>query len=323
MENLQQSQKERSPPKKIRQLDLKETANLCGWHFWCGVKDALAWPSSLIIIYGSTTIRNRALKCFILNGVIFLGSIFFFNHITLPILHALFRITFFSSRISSSETIEDTAELTITTKSKPFLDSFVILAYQLLWVYPIFLLSFVLNAMWYQQIADRAYTLQYDKPPNLKLTYNRFLMQLADEIYRAFLFMNYLCVSTLVYLVPFIGPLISFMLICWIYAFYSFEYKWINKGWNLEQRINYFEERWAYFAGFGFLFTLVTFFVNQFLSASIFAMAFPIYIIMANNALPMPRQNESARFSPYMPYRIRIFWVARKLNDMIIGCLPR
>jgi len=37
----------------------------------------------------------------------------------------------------------------------------------------------------------------------------------------------------------------------WIYAFYSFEYKWINKGWTLEKRIDYFEERWAYFIGFG------------------------------------------------------------------------
>lgn len=40
---------------------------------------------------------------------------------------------------------------------------------------------------------------------------------------------------------------------------------------------------------------------------------------MANNALPMPRQNESARFSKFMPYRLRVFWVARKMNDKIIN----
>ncbi|CAG8760960.1 10110_t:CDS:2, partial [Ambispora leptoticha] len=59
------------------------------------------------------------------------------------------------------------------TSTKTFFDSFVILAYQLLWVYPIFLLSFFLNSMWYQQIADRAYTLQYDRSPNPQLTYTR------------------------------------------------------------------------------------------------------------------------------------------------------
>jgi hypothetical protein len=39
---------------------------------------------------------------------------------------------------------------------------------------------------------------------------------------------------------------------------------------------------------------------------------------MANNALPMPRQNERTRFSSLIPYRLPIFWVARKLNDKII-----
>lgn len=53
-------------------------------------------------------------------------------------------------------------------------------------------------------------------------------------------------------------------------------YKWINKGWKLEKRIEYFEERWAYFAGFGFTFTVITFFVDQFLSAGVFALFFPI-----------------------------------------------
>ncbi|CAG8616819.1 4899_t:CDS:2 [Ambispora gerdemannii] len=233
----QQKLQQRSRSMHHGQLDLKQTAKLCAGYFWCGVKDAFAWPSSLIIIYGSTTIRTRALKS--------------------------------RDNVASSS---DNDEMIIPTSTKTFFDSFVILAYQLLWVYPIFLLSFFFNAMWYQQIADRAYTLQYDKSPNPQLTYTR--------------------------------------------------YKWINKGWSLEQRISYFEERWAYFAGFGFLFTLVTFFANQFLSAGIFAVTFPIYIIMANNALPMPRKNESARFSAYIPYRIRIFWLARKLNDRLIKCLP-
>jgi hypothetical protein len=53
-------------------------------------------------------------------------------------------------------------------------------------------------------------------------------------------------------------------------------YKWINKGWKLEKRIEYFEERWAYFAGFGFTFTVITFFVDQFLSAGVFALFFPL-----------------------------------------------
>ncbi|EXX63360.1 EI24-domain-containing protein [Rhizophagus irregularis] len=295
-------------------LGIKETTKLCVQYFWCGFKDAFAWPSSLITIYGSETIRNRTRNCFILNGLIFLGSIFFFNHITIPTLHFFFGKTFFISlnqRNNSGDVIHSPFLTNI-------LDTIIALTYQLFWVYPIFLLSFVLNAVWYQEIADRAYQLQFGQPVNSHFTYNRMLRLMADEIYRAILFMNYLVFATIIHIIPFIGPIISFISFCWIYAYYSFEYKWINKGWKLEKRIEYFEERWAYFAGFGFTFTVITFFVDQFLSAGVFALFFPLYIIMANNALPMPRQNERTRFSSFIPYRLPVFWVARKFNDKII-----
>ncbi|CAG8799488.1 18024_t:CDS:2, partial [Dentiscutata erythropus] len=274
------------------------TLKLCLEYFWCGFKDAFAWPSGLITIYGSQTIKNHTLKCFVLNGVIFLGSIFFFNHVTLPTLHFFLGESFFAlNHRGNGNDIGDALDVKSPLITK-VLDTIVALTYQLLWVYPIFILSFVLNAIWYQEIADRAFRMYYGPPINSRRTYPRALKVMADEIYRALLFMNYLIVATLVY-------------------------KWINQGWSLEQRIGYFEERWSYFAGFGFLFTVITFFVDQFLSAGVFALFFPLYIIMATNAIPMPRHDERDRFSSLVPYRLRIFWVAKKLNDKIIGSLNR
>jgi hypothetical protein len=40
---------------------------------------------------------------------------------------------------------------------------------------------------------------------------------------------------------------------------------------------------------------------------------------MANKAHPMPRQSEQARFSSLMPYRLPVFWVAKKFNDKLIS----
>ncbi|CAG8655087.1 878_t:CDS:2, partial [Acaulospora morrowiae] len=325
----------------VSQLNFIETLKLCFSFFCCGLRDSFAWPSSLIIIYGSNTIRNRTLKCFTLNGVLFLGSIFFFNRITLPIIHFILGTSLFTSIRGSNEHSPFIVN---------FLDKTAALMYQLCWVYPIFLLSFALNAMWYQEIADHAYRLLYGRPIDSKLTYTRLLQNVANDIYRAILFMNYLTVATIIYAIPVFGPLVSFMYFCWIYAYYSFEYvqifyaaitsknvlvayshliisrlhqidryKWVNKGWTLQQRIDYFEERWSYFAGFGFTFTVTTFFVDQFLSAGVFALLFPLYIIMANNALPLPRRNESARFSSLVPYKLRVFGVSMKLNDKIIN----
>ncbi|CAG8556633.1 19966_t:CDS:10, partial [Cetraspora pellucida] len=247
----------------------------------------------------------------------------YLREITLPTLHFFLGKSFLVlNHRGSDSAIEEASDVKFSPLITSILDTIVALTYQLLWVYPIFVLSFVLNAMWYQEIADRAYRLYHGRPPiNSNRTYPRALKVIADEIYRALLFMNYLMVATIVYVIPVIGPIMSFMYFCWIYAYYSFEYKWINQGWSLEQRIGYFEERWSYFAGFGFMFTVITFFVDQFLSAGVFALLFPLYIIMANNALPMPRHNENARFSSLVPYRLRVFWVAEKLNDKIIGGL--
>jgi etoposide-induced 2.4 mRNA len=246
-------------------LSFKETTKLCAQYFWCGIKDAFAWPSSLITIYGSKTILNRTRNCLILNGFIFLGSIFFFNHITIPTLHFFLGKTFFISSYQRN----DNNDVVYSPFLTNILETIVALTYRLFWVYPIFLLSFVLNAVWYQEIADRVYRLQFGQPVNSPLL-------IADEIYRAILFMNYLIFATIIYVLPIVGPIISFTYFCWIYAYYSFEYKWINQGWKLEKRIEYFEEKWAYFAGFGFTFTAITFFVDHFLSAGVFALFFPL-----------------------------------------------
>ncbi|CAG8441636.1 16407_t:CDS:2 [Acaulospora morrowiae] len=298
----------------VSQLNFTETLKLCFGFFWCGLRDSFALPTSLIIIYGSNTIRNRTLKCFTLNGVLFLGSIFFFNRITLPIIHFILGTSLFTSIRGSNEHSPFIVN---------FLDKTAALMYQLCWVYPIFLLSFALNAMWYQEIADHAYRQLYGRPIDSKLTYTRLLQNVANDIYRAILFMNYLTVATIAYAIPVFGPLISFMYFCWIYAYYSFEYKWVNQGWTLQQRIDYFEERWSYFAGFGrHLFCPIqNAEFNHFLSAGVFALLFPLYIIMANNALPLPRRNESARFSSLVPYKLRVFGVSMKLNDKIINCI--
>ncbi|CAG8728527.1 36070_t:CDS:2, partial [Gigaspora margarita] len=120
----------------------------------------------------------------------------------------------------------DVSDIQYSPLITKILDTIVALTYQLLWVYPIFVLSFVLNAIWYQEIADKAFRMYHGPPINSRRTYPSILNVMAGEIYRALLFMNYLIVATLVY-------------------------KWINQGWSLEQRIGYFEERWSYFAGFG------------------------------------------------------------------------
>lgn len=47
----------------------------------------------------------------------------------------------------------------------------------------------------------------------------------------------------------FAGWLLGFVLLSWLNALYSFDYKWSLSQRTLEQRVHFFELHWAYFAG--------------------------------------------------------------------------
>jgi len=125
-------------------------------------------------------------------------------------------------------------------------------------------------------ISKRAYLLQVAKPIVSKTTYNGVLSILSDEVYRTILLLNFMAVSSLLYVVPKVGSIVSFVCFSWVSAIYCFDPKWANRGWSLETRLAYFEQHWVYFAGFGFAVTLATFFVPQLVSYGIFAFLFPL-----------------------------------------------
>jgi len=75
---------------------------------------------------------------------------------------------------------------------------------------------------------------------------------------------------------PMFGTVANFVIYSWIYAFYAFEYVWSYKGYTLEKRIKYFEERWGYMLAFGAPNALLSNYFPFFLSSGIWAMIFPV-----------------------------------------------
>merc|ERR1711968_196984 len=93
-------------------------------------------------------------------------------------------------------------------------------------------------------------------------------------------------------------------------AFYSFEYTWSIQGWRVEDKVRVFETNYAYFFGFGLPIALITAFFPFFVSNGIFALVFPLFIILATAAeLPPPPT------SPWLPERIQIFWIVGHLTS--------
>ncbi|KDO27425.1 hypothetical protein SPRG_07013 [Saprolegnia parasitica CBS 223.65] len=231
--------------------------------FCAGIQDAISLHRIATLFWSSPIIRKCSAKCLGLNGLLFLGSIFFFEFVVMPVIHLFGDVLTASLSQHATDIASD--------YYREQIDLVVFVLYQGLWMYPIYCISFILNTIWYQDIADDAYLLHYGQP---RPTAVREMIR--DELYRAILVAFFLGQTMLSYFVPVVGPFLSFVYLSWLYALYCFEYKWSLHGWGLEKRLAIMEQHWAYFAGFGCPFTLATFFAPNFISKGLFAVFFPV-----------------------------------------------
>lgn len=220
------------------------------------------------------------------------------------------------------------------------------------------------------------------------------------------------------------GKPVSFLLMCWLNSFYSFEsqsfpflsfpfspnlcrwslftlrYRWINENESLQNRLEFIETKWGYFAGFGFSFLLldsvtwywklgqltylidwfyskmidfdyhnfdflkktilhslkechdwkdwndsntksydqmtkmlfnwtwlgfpgavVSFFFPQFINYGLFAAVFPLYVIMANRATPVPLKKPTDKHiaGSIIPSRVGMFHYSSRLTNKLVN----
>ena len=102
------------------------------------------------------------------------------------------------------------------------------------------------------------------------------IKQISDIIFRQIIFLLFLLQGAGLSIFPMFGTVANFVIYSWIYAFYAFEYVWSYKGYTLEKRIKYFEERWGYMLAFGAPNALLSNYFPFFLSSGIWAMIFPV-----------------------------------------------
>ena len=121
-------------------------------------------------------------------------------------------------------------------------------------------------------------------------------------------------ISALQFTIPKLGTVISFLLYSWLYAFYCFDYKWTMQGWSLQKRMAVFETRWIYMLGFGAPCAVIATLFPLFTGAGIYAMVFPLCVILAILSTP-------ADHSGILPRRLPIFYIAQMLNLKTIELL--
>jgi etoposide-induced 2.4 mRNA len=313
--------------------------------WWQGFYDALQAQSVYRALKRDPVLRTLIFQCFLLNGVIFVGSNLLFTKGIQPLVTYLF-------------TFEDATNSSIQSLIW-LLQQFFWIAHLVLWQFPVYGISFLLSNIWYEEISWRVYEFHY--PPNTnndnrnlssnntvfqittlnnvsnnvksnehksisdanvprRWRWDRFIASVADQLFKLALVLAYILVSVVWYYVPYLGLPMNFVMCCWLYSLYCFEYKWATTVPypTFEKRIDYFEKHWTYFFGFGTPFNLACFFFPYLISYGVFAFLFPAFIIMAARAKPCRLDPSQLHF---FPERVLIFQQATWLLNFVMSLM--
>lgn len=176
-----------------------------------------------------------------------------------------------------------------------------------------YLISILLNAVFNVDIAKQVYTVEFGKPAK---SLDSFAELVRDSMYNYFLmgWVSIFCFG--VFYVYIIGPMVSLIWTSWAIAFYAYDLVWALRGWDLQKRLRVFQRHWVFMLGFGFPSALATFLLPQFLGYGVYALAFPVSIILAITSTP--KQHTP---STIFPKSLRMFVFAEYINLMFLRVL--
>ncbi|CAK1549403.1 unnamed protein product [Leptosia nina] len=249
-------------------------------------------------------VLTRVVQSCILNGFIFLLSILVFEYALLPAVKYLV-IAIFGHNPGVA--------YSVWSWIQPFLS----MTFRMIWVLPLFLLSKLVNSLWFQDIADSAYRHRRGRPQFM----SSVSKIIADSLFSLLVQALFLVQSMLVSMLPitYIGELLCLVHMCLLYSLYSFEYKWFNMGWELHKRLTYIETNWPYFLGFGLPLAVLTQIPQSYIiSGCVFSIFFPVFILSGNEATPVTGSEYPLRlFSPVVAISNGMFRFVRHSADVM------
>ncbi|XP_051146515.1 protein EI24 homolog [Andrographis paniculata] len=263
-----------------------------------GFREACCLHRVVIYCLRSRELAVRTGQCFLLNGFIFLGSIFVLRSVIIPTLNWL--LPDGCSFINSQELCSFGAIFRFYS----FLRLGLVQLFYVFWFYPMYISSFIISTLWYNDIAkhglsatekrgtsgseasgQKNLSMSESTPISDKGTDIRGAMiGLAEQVYSVLLLSFFFVEVYVIGFVPFVGKALNFLLLSWMYAYYCFEYKWNYSGLSLDKRLEFFESNWPFFAGFGSPCVLSAFFFSPLVSYGVMAILYPLFVLTATGS---------------------------------------
>ncbi|RWR97180.1 protein EI24 [Cinnamomum micranthum f. kanehirae] len=267
-----------------------------------GFREACCFHRVLFFCTNSRKLSIRTGECFLLNGLIFLGSILILNSMVIPILLWILPDQcqqFGPQNLCGSP---DIVELYTSIRYNEIAK----LAFSAMGRYG----PAVVESSSQNELSDTQNVANKDKPAG----FGGVITGIAEQAYSVLLLSFFFLEVYATGFIPYIGKAINFLLLSWMYAYYCFEYKWNLSELSLDRRLDFFESNWAFFAGFGSPCVLAIFFFPPLVSYGVMALLFPLFVLTATGTQEVQVIDYQRR-----SWRIRrlrklpIFYVADKL----------
>nr|XP_011464821.1 PREDICTED: protein EI24 homolog isoform X2 [Fragaria vesca subsp. vesca] len=302
-----------------------------------GFRQACCLHRVLILCHRSRKLLIRTGQCFLLNGFIFLGSILILNSFIIPALHWILPAMcpeFSSQQLCSFAGIWEFYSI---------LRHGLVQLFYVTWLYPLYVFSFILSNIWYNDIAKYGFyamgrpvinkldpvrqsdVLTFQNAAGLERSTDLgwVMIGIGEQVYSVLLLSCFFLEVYVTGFIPYVGKALNFLLLSWMYAYYCFEYKWNFSEIGLDKRLDFFESNWAFFAGFGSPCVLPLFFFSPLVSYGCMAILFPLFVLTATGS--EAEQLISSRKTSWGDEcfgRLQIFKAADSLSMRLLSLFP-
>ncbi|XP_073028845.1 protein EI24 homolog isoform X2 [Primulina eburnea] len=254
-----------------------------------GFREACCLHRVIIYCLRSKELAIRTGQCFLLNGFIFLGSILVLRSVVIPTIAWLLPDGY------PHIYLEEPCWGIFGFYS--YLRFGLIQLFYVFWFYPMYIFSFILSTIWYNDIAKYGFfaiekyqtsgsrsSVQKDAHDSLTKTNSDtatdiegLMIGIAEQIYSILLLSFFFLQVYVTGFVPYIGKALNFLLLSWMY-------KWNYSGLSLDKRLDFFESNWPFFAGFGSPCVLAVFFLSPLVSYGVMATLYPLFVLTATGS---------------------------------------